>query len=186
MQAVVGGYLEHVAFGSRIGLLVDEDGRIKGCLPNFDLEPGMDIVGPALFVGEKGENFVSLSADQIAGIRTFFDSYGNGGMDRVSEEERKKLTSKGRKWLREYLNGITDSGLSEKCRQHLFRVICDMYREYMETDRCFEARVLSFASGRRSASEKKTFFFKVVRFLVSMGGIKELYSERYPDEYRFY
>lgn len=83
LQNAVGGHIEHVGFGWGIGILCDEEGRFKGplvdgrptSLPfNFFLNPYGSIVGPALFVAEKGDEFVGLNDEQIALVWEFLNA----------------------------------------------------------------------------------------------------------------
>lgn len=72
LRRVVGGYLEHYGFGIGIGMLCDEDGRAKGLPLNFIFD-GRDFVGPVLFVGEEGGDFVSLTSIQQGVVAYCFD-----------------------------------------------------------------------------------------------------------------
>lgn len=76
-RSIIGGSLEHLGFGNGIGMLFDEDGKFKDLSPNFflfdDREAPIDVVvGNVLFVGEKGEEFVSLSDEEIEHILETF------------------------------------------------------------------------------------------------------------------
>lgn len=64
LQAEVGGNIEPVHIFSKgcPVLIVNEEGRLKG-LPDNKCIPG--IVGDAFFIGVKGENFASLTSDQV-------------------------------------------------------------------------------------------------------------------------
>lgn len=77
LQALVGGYIEAAApvelFERGIQLLVDEEGILKGKQPNLNLFPFF-FVGPAMFVGFKGSEFVSLTQDQMIYIRMWLSS----------------------------------------------------------------------------------------------------------------
>ena len=80
LQEAVGGHIEHIGIGHGIGILCDEEGRFKGPLVNgrptslpfnFFLITVGSLVGPVLFVGEKGEEFVSLDDAQVDRILGF-------------------------------------------------------------------------------------------------------------------
>ena len=100
------------------------------------------------------------------------------------EDERKKVVSKSRKWLMDYLNYIASEGsMTEKNKKQLFRVIGDTYRRYVLDDEDFFEKVRDFVDKRRSAEEKERFFRDVVTKLVSQG-VAEDYAKKYPHEYR--
>lgn len=81
LRAVIGGALEHLGFDTfcgtmqpginKIGMLVDMEGKLKGKEANFFLCDDV-IAGTVLFVGEKGEDFVSLSREQQLFIMDLF------------------------------------------------------------------------------------------------------------------
>jgi len=83
LQKAVGGYIEHFGFSAGVGLLFDEDGRYKGPVVNgkpTSLESNfalndmcVDFVGPVLFVGESGDEFIDLTEEQILEINQFFE-----------------------------------------------------------------------------------------------------------------
>lgn len=61
LQRLVGGLIEHVRFTRDTGILVDEEGKLKGLAPNFFLPTVMDdLVGTVVFVGEAGEEFTDV------------------------------------------------------------------------------------------------------------------------------
>lgn len=70
-RSIIGGSIEHLGFGNGIGMLFDEDGKFKNLPLNFFI-PGDFIVGNVLFVWGKGEEFVSLSDEQIEHILETF------------------------------------------------------------------------------------------------------------------
>ena len=101
------------------------------------------------------------------------------------DDERKKVVSKSRKWLMDYLNYIASEGsMTEKNKKQLFRVIGDAYRKNLLDDEAFFERARDFVDKRRSADEKARFFRDVVTHLVSQGVVAENYAKKYPDEYR--
>ena len=63
-QKAVGGYIEAVTFASDAVLIVNEEGRLRG-LPYNCSFCGLDIVGPVVVVGAKGDEFASLKAASI-------------------------------------------------------------------------------------------------------------------------
>lgn len=68
LQELVGGYIEPGApvelREKGIELLVDEEGLLKGLEPNPNIYPFF-FVGPCVLVGVSGEDFVSLTDEQI-------------------------------------------------------------------------------------------------------------------------
>lgn len=62
LQYAVGGYIETIRLGHGGVMIMDEEGRLKGLARNqiASLVAGMDIVGPALIVGEDGEEFCDV------------------------------------------------------------------------------------------------------------------------------
>lgn len=68
MQQLVDGYIEPIRISDKTVLIVNEEGKLKGMDPNFILvvEERVDLIlGPAIFCGEKGEDFVSLPKDEL-------------------------------------------------------------------------------------------------------------------------
>lgn len=60
LQSLVGGWIEHVSFIDGVGLIVNEEGKLRGMSPNF--EYGWDVVvGSAIFVGETDEDFADIT-----------------------------------------------------------------------------------------------------------------------------
>lgn len=77
LQELVGGLIECVyPFAAKIGLIVNEEGKLKGLPPNFALmahtEPYDVVAGPALFVGLSAKNFCSLSNENMEAIQKLF------------------------------------------------------------------------------------------------------------------
>ena len=64
LQKAVHGYIETVTLTRHTAMIVNEEGRIRNMVPNFYLN-GELIVGPALFVGVKGDNFRDITDDEI-------------------------------------------------------------------------------------------------------------------------
>ena len=74
LQRLVGGYIEHVEFTKKVGILVDEEGKLKGLAPNFFLPAIEDeLVGTVVFVGEDGEEFVDVSENDAQLIMKAFE-----------------------------------------------------------------------------------------------------------------
>lgn len=61
LQSLVGGYIEHVNVNERIGMIINEEGKLRGMMENFPFR-GDTIVGPAVFVGYSGEDFADVPA----------------------------------------------------------------------------------------------------------------------------
>lgn len=62
LQGIVGGLIEAVPYEDFL-LICNEEGKLQGLAPNFF--HGNDlIVGDVVFVGQNGENFVSLTLAQ--------------------------------------------------------------------------------------------------------------------------
>lgn len=79
LQRMVEGFVEHISmyhYGepAGFGVLVNEEGKLRGMRPNFRLYDDM-IVGPALFVGDAGEDFTDLTEAQINEIMGHFTGF---------------------------------------------------------------------------------------------------------------
>ncbi len=61
---ILGGYFEAVEFDKNQILLCDEEGKLKDLEPNL-LVPGDVIVGTVIVVGTEGEEFRSLTPEEI-------------------------------------------------------------------------------------------------------------------------
>ena len=65
LQQIVGGYIETVRISGNGILVMNEEGKLRGLEPNFYLGAiGDTIVGPVLIVGEYGDEFADLPADE--------------------------------------------------------------------------------------------------------------------------
>ena len=74
LQHLVGGYIEHVKFTDNIGILVDEERKLKGLAPNLFLPTIRDeLVGTVVFVGEYGEEFGDVPEDEAQLIMKAFE-----------------------------------------------------------------------------------------------------------------
>ena len=72
LQQLVGGYIETVRLSEHLVLICNEEGKLGGLEPNIYVQSISDIVcGPVIFVGVKGDQFVSLNkgdAEHLAGL----------------------------------------------------------------------------------------------------------------------
>ena len=68
LQSAVGGYIETVTFAEDCTLVVNEEGKLQGLPPNF-LFFGDVIAGTAVLAGVDGEEFCSLTDEQIESAR---------------------------------------------------------------------------------------------------------------------
>ena len=73
LQELVEGWIEHVKIKRGLGLIINEEGKLHRMPPNFYLAKinGL-IVGPAVFVGEAGEDFTDISDDDIERVMLHF------------------------------------------------------------------------------------------------------------------
>jgi hypothetical protein len=62
-QSVVGGYIEVIGFHTCL-LVLNEEGKLMDLEPNFSIKDDV-IVGNVLFCGTDGEDFSSLTSDEI-------------------------------------------------------------------------------------------------------------------------
>lgn len=61
---ILGGYFEAVGFDKNQIILCDEEGKLKDLEPNLAV-PGDIIVGTVIVVGTEGEEFRSLTPEEI-------------------------------------------------------------------------------------------------------------------------
>lgn len=74
LQHLVGGHIEHVKFTDNIGILVDEEGKLKDLAPNFFLPSIRDeLAGTVVFVGEAGEEFTDVPDEEARLIMRAFE-----------------------------------------------------------------------------------------------------------------
>lgn len=75
LQSLVGGYIETIATTQlnkhKIVMIVNEESKLKWLQSNFWVRGDL-IVGPAVFVGRKRDEFVSLSEDQVKHLNQQF------------------------------------------------------------------------------------------------------------------
>lgn len=76
LQSAVGGYIETVTFAEDCTLVVNEEGKLKGLPPNF-LFFGDVIAGTAVLVGVDGEEFCSLTDEQVQSIKIILPGMWN-------------------------------------------------------------------------------------------------------------
>lgn len=65
MQKLVGGYIETVTLASGFAIVCNEEGRLRGLPENVEI-CGNTFVGTIVFVGVRGDRFISLDANGIA------------------------------------------------------------------------------------------------------------------------
>ena len=68
LQSAVGGQIETVNFAQDCTLVVNVEGKLQGLLPNF-LFFGDVIAGTAVLAGVDGEEFCSLTDEQVQSIK---------------------------------------------------------------------------------------------------------------------
>lgn len=68
LQGIVGGYIETVWLRDNCVLVCNEEGKLQGLPPNF-LLMGDLIVGTAVLAGVDGEEFCSLTDEQVQRIK---------------------------------------------------------------------------------------------------------------------
>lgn len=61
---ILGGYFEAIGFDKNQILLCDDEGKLKDLEPNL-LVPGDVIVGTVIVVGTEGEEFRSLTPEEV-------------------------------------------------------------------------------------------------------------------------
>lgn len=69
LQNAVGGYIETMWLEDSCVIICNEEGKLQGLPPNF-LLMGDLIVGTAVLAGVDGEEFCSLTDEQIKSTRT--------------------------------------------------------------------------------------------------------------------
>lgn len=66
-QEAVDGYIETVTIATDLVLIVNEEGRLRGLPFNCEL-CGLELFGPIVAVGVKGDEFASLKASWIPAV----------------------------------------------------------------------------------------------------------------------
>lgn len=73
LQGLVQGWIEHIELReNRLGLIINEEGRLHGMDVNFYMPRTGTIVGPAVFVGESGEEFTDILHEDAEVLKIFF------------------------------------------------------------------------------------------------------------------
>ena len=62
---LIGGYFQAIDIGQGVTCLLDEEGMLKGLRNNFYHDDYGWILGKVMFCSTKGEDFVSLTEEQI-------------------------------------------------------------------------------------------------------------------------
>ena len=70
LQSLVDGWIEHLTFITGVGLIMNEEGKLRNMEPNFRYGHDM-VVGPAIFVGEGGEDFTDITDEQAMRVLEF-------------------------------------------------------------------------------------------------------------------
>lgn len=65
IQDLIGGYLQVVDIGQKVICILDEEGMLKGCSPNYYHDMYGMILGNVIFCGVDGGEFTSLTDKQI-------------------------------------------------------------------------------------------------------------------------
>lgn len=96
-----------------------------------------------------------------------------------TKEEYKKIVTKGRGFLMDYLREIGSGAFSsDLVKKNLFQVMSDEYRRLMKEDEAFFRKVEAFCSERRFRDEKVRFCREILTEMVSSGEIHRNYSRR--------
>ena len=74
LQNLVGGYLEHMRIADGLGLLFDEEGKLKGKRVNLTTDYDA-IVGNVIVVGDDGEDLTEVPEDRICEAMDFLRRY---------------------------------------------------------------------------------------------------------------
>ena len=72
LQALVGGYIEHVHFMGNLGFLINEEGKFIGLPPNRINYHGDVLVGAVVVVKSCEEEFCSLTEVEAEDLRKMF------------------------------------------------------------------------------------------------------------------
>jgi Domain of unknown function (DUF3846) len=82
LQKFVSGYIELV-YVEGIAMIINEEGKIQNLKPNFILSSYDVIVGDVLFVGNTGEEFASISDDEIMTMIAYLGHIGRVNIDNL-------------------------------------------------------------------------------------------------------
>jgi len=117
LQDAVGGYIEKVTINSNVVMLVNEDGKLLDMHPNFWIRcyGGDDyyfdnspwdaypddvlfwdlIVGPAVFVGRRGDQFCDLDLGDAMTIMEKMPHLGRRGRDKIRKTNGSRADEEG-------------------------------------------------------------------------------------------
>lgn len=70
LQSLVDGWIEHMSFVDGVGLIMNEEGRLRNMKPNFRYGWGT-VLGSAIFVGETDEDFTDITDEGIEKVMKF-------------------------------------------------------------------------------------------------------------------
>lgn len=108
--------------------------------------------------------------------------------EKYTKDEYRKLVNKGRRFLMEYLECISEGFVFEdpKNKELLFQVMSDEYRRFMREDEEFFRAIEEFCSKRRFKREKEAFFRRIVTGMIKVGNVRGECEKRDPEyaEYR--
>lgn len=78
LQDLVGGHIETLKIADNVVMIFNEEGKLLDLAPNFFVGAIADVIlGPVIITGEDGDEFTSLSEDNIA----FISGILRGGFD---------------------------------------------------------------------------------------------------------
>ena len=78
LQDLVGGYIKTLKIADNVVMIFNEEGKLLDLAPNFFVGAIADVIlGPVIIAGEDGDEFTSLSEDNIA----FISGILRGGFD---------------------------------------------------------------------------------------------------------
>ena len=78
LQDLVGGCIETLKIADNVVMIFNEEGKLLDLAPNFFVGAIADVIlGPVIIAGEDGDEFTSLSEDNIA----FISGILRGGFD---------------------------------------------------------------------------------------------------------
>ena len=92
LQKAVGGYIEIVSNGDGTLIVCNEEGKLNGMEGNRRIESDV-IAGPFFVVGEQGEDFRSLTEDELAKYKERFKEIEDISQDEVDEAMRMEFYS---------------------------------------------------------------------------------------------
>lgn len=81
LQEFVGGYIEVSYAIEGVIMILNEEGKFQNLKPNFILSSYDMIVGDVLFIGNAGEEFGSISDDEILSVVAHLGVIGRANID---------------------------------------------------------------------------------------------------------